>query len=57
MDVLCAPHIAESHGNVHEQGVSEVARIIPDRKQDIKLQMVSYSYYGGDVRIMTCKSE
>ena len=56
MDVLCAPHIMSTMEMCNEKGVSDVIRIIPDPKQDIGFQIMSYFHYSGDVRIVTCES-
>jgi hypothetical protein len=38
----------------NQEGVSAVVRAIPNPKQDIGLQIMSYFHYSGEVRIVTC---
>jgi hypothetical protein len=56
MEVSCAPHIRNIMDMCNQNGVAEVVRIIPDPKQDIGLQIMSYFHYSGDVHIVTCES-
>lgn len=56
MDLACAPHIESAMDMCNEKGVAQVVRIIPDPRQDIGMQIMSYFHYGGDVRIVTCES-
>ena len=56
MDLACAPHIESAMDLCDEKGVAQVVRIIPDARQDIGMQIMSHFHYGGDVRIVTCKS-
>jgi anti-anti-sigma regulatory factor len=54
MEVSCAPHIRNIMDMCNQKGVSEVVRVIPDPKQDIGLQIMSYFHYSGEVRVVTC---
>jgi len=54
MEVSCAPHIRNIMDMCNQKGVSEVVRIIPDPRQDIGLQIMSYFHYSGEVRVTTC---
>ena len=56
MDIACAPHIESAMDLCNGKGVAQVVRIIPDPRQDIGMQIMSYFHYGGDVRIVTCAS-
>jgi hypothetical protein len=56
MDLACAPHIESAMDMCNEKGVAQVVRIIPDSRQDIGMQIMSYFHYGGDVRIVTCET-
>ena len=56
MDLACAPHIESAMDMCNEKGVAQVVRIIPDPRQDIGMQIMSYFHYGGDVRIITCET-
>lgn len=56
MDIACAPHIESAMDLCNEKGVTQVVRIIPDPRQDIGMQIMSYFHYGGDVRIITCET-
>jgi anti-anti-sigma regulatory factor len=54
MEVSCAPHIRNIMEMCNQEGVSAVVRAIPNPKQDIGLQIMSYFHYSGEVRIVTC---
>lgn len=56
MDVLCAPPLENIMNLCNEKGVAAIARVIPDSKRDIGLQIMSYFHYDADVRIVTCTS-
>ena len=56
MEIACAPHIESAMDMCNEKGVAQVVRIIPDPRQDIGMQIMSYFHYGGDVRIITCET-
>src|ERR1043166_4254280 len=56
MDSACAPHIESAMDLCNGKGVAQVVRIIPDPRQDIGMQIMSYFHYGGDVRIVTCET-
>lgn len=56
MDVSCVTEIRSIMKVCNQKGVSEVVRVIPDPKQDIGLQIMSYFHYRGDVHITTCAS-
>jgi anti-anti-sigma regulatory factor len=53
MEVSCAPHIRNIMDMCNQNGVAEVARIIPDPRQDIGLQIMSYFHYSSEVRVVT----
>ena len=56
MEVTCAPHLERIMELCDKKGVSAVVRIIPNPRQDIGLQIMSYFHYRPDVRITTCKN-
>ena len=56
MDVSCASQIRNIMEICNESGVAHVVRVIPNPKQDIGLQIMSYFHYRNDVRIVTCPS-
>ena len=56
MDLACAPHIESAMDLCNEKGVAQVVRIIPDPRQDIGMQIMSYFHYGDGVRIATCET-
>ena len=56
LEVSCAPYIRNIMEMCNEKGVTEVVRVIPNPKQDIGLQIMSYFHYRGDVHITTCAS-
>ncbi|MEY2519698.1 MAG: hypothetical protein QOF24_1457 [Verrucomicrobiota bacterium] len=56
MDVLCASTVEDIMNLCNEKGVAAVARVIPDPKRDIGLQIMSYFHYDPHVRIVTCAS-
>jgi anti-anti-sigma regulatory factor len=56
MEVSCAPHIRNIMEMCNQNGVSDIVRAIPNPKQDIGLQIMSYFHYSGDVHIVTCES-
>lgn len=56
MDVSCAPYLEKIMDLCNAKGVSTVVRVIPDPRQDIGLQIMSYFHYGGDVQIAACES-
>ena len=56
MDVACAPQLEHIMQSCDEKGVSAVARVIPDPRRDIGLQIMSYFHYRPEVRITTCRS-
>jgi hypothetical protein len=37
----------------NQNGVAEVLRVIPDPRQDIGLQIMSYFHYSSEVRVVT----
>ena len=54
MDVACAPRLEKIMQLCNAKGVSAVVRVVPDKRRDIGLQIMSYFHYGPDVRIFTC---
>ncbi len=56
MDISCAAPLESIMKLCNEKGVATVARIIPDPKRDIGLQIMSYFHYGPGVRIVTCET-
>lgn len=56
MDVACAPHLKSIMEMCNQKRISRVVRVIPDPKQDIGFQIMSYFHYRGEVQIMTCSS-
>jgi anti-anti-sigma regulatory factor len=56
MDVACAPHLEKIMQLCNAKGVSVVARVVPDKRRDIGLQIMSCFHYGPDVRIFTCNN-
>ena len=54
MEDSCAPHIRNIMDMCNQNGVAEVVRVIPDPRQDIGLQIMSYFHYSSEVRIVTC---
>lgn len=56
MDMSCAPQLKRIMKLCNAAGVTAVARIIPDQKRDIGLQIMSYFHYDPGVRIVTCAS-
>ena len=54
MEVSCAPHIRNIMDMCNQNGVAEVVRVIPDPRQDIGLQIMSYFHYSSEVRVVTC---
>ncbi len=56
MDVACAPFIEKAMDMCNEKGASMVVRVIPDRRRDIGLQIMSVFHYRGDVQILTCET-
>jgi anti-anti-sigma regulatory factor len=56
MDVSCASVVAEIMDLCNEAGVATVVRVIPEPRQDIGLQIMSFFHYGNNVCIATCTS-
>lgn len=56
MDVSCASVVAEIMDLCNEAGVAAVVRVIPEPRQDIGLQIMSFFHYGNHVCIETCAS-
>jgi hypothetical protein len=56
MDISCVPHLENIMKVCNEKGVATVARIVPDPKRDIGLQIMSYFHYGPGVRVVTCET-
>jgi anti-anti-sigma regulatory factor len=56
MDVACVPHLEKIMKLCNAKGVSGVVRVVPDKRRDIGLQIMSYFHYGPNVRIFTCKN-
>ena len=56
MDISCAPALENIMNLCNEAGVALVARVIPDPRCDIGLQIMSYFHYDAAVRIVTCVS-
>jgi len=55
MDIACAPHLEQIMQLCNEKGVSAVVRVMPARRRDIGLQIMSYFHYGPEVLITTCR--
>jgi hypothetical protein len=56
MDVSCASVVAKIMNLCNEACVATVVRVIPQPKQDIGLQIMSFFHYRSDVQIQTCTS-
>ena len=54
MELSCAPDVEKIMQICNDKGVSAVARVIPDPRRDIGLQIMSYFHYGPEVRIVAC---
>ena len=54
MEIDCATHLERIMNLCNEKGVATVARIIPDPRRDIGLQIMSYFHYDPEVRVVTC---
>ena len=53
MDSAAARHIAEIMDALAEKGVVSVARVIPDPRKDIGLNILSQFHYGPEIQIAT----
>ena len=56
MDLACVPHLEKIMKLCNAKGVSAVVRVVPDKRRDIGLQIMSYFHYGPDVQIFTCNN-
>ncbi len=56
MDVNCAPHIKRTMDYCNRKGVGTVARVIPDPRKDIGLNIMSLFHYRRGIPIATCKT-
>lgn len=56
MDRLCAAPIQKIMQLCNAARVGVVARVVPDRRRDIGLQIMSFFNYGKQVRVVTCAS-
>ena len=56
MDVACVPHLEEIMELCDAKGVSAVVRVVPDKRRDIGLQIMSRFHYRPTVKISTCTS-
>ncbi|MBA2434164.1 MAG: hypothetical protein H0V54_03585 [Chthoniobacterales bacterium] len=56
MDPLCASPIQKIMQLCNDAQVAVVARVVPDRRRDIGLQIMSSFHYGKQVRVVTCAS-
>ncbi|MGZ5002054.1 MAG: DUF4339 domain-containing protein [Chthoniobacterales bacterium] len=54
MDPACVPSLEKIMEACNEKGVSAIARVVPDPKRDIGLQILSQFHYGANVSIVTC---
>ena len=54
MDLACAPFIAKVMDRCNDRGIKKVIRVIPDKRKDIGLSIMSVFHYDRHVRIVTC---
>src|SRR5579859_6813922 len=54
MDLGCVPSIEKVMDWCNDAGIKMVVRIIPDRRKDIGLDIMSLFHYRRGVRIVTC---
>lgn len=56
MDEDCVDEIAKVMDLLKTHGIELVVRIIPDRRKDIGLSILSVFHYGRSVRTVTCET-
>jgi hypothetical protein len=56
MDLACVPHLEWMMDMCNRMGVEVVARVIPNPKKDIGMNIMSVFHYQRRVRIVTCKT-
>ena len=56
MDLGCVPHIKTMMKLCDKKGVAMVARVIPDPRKDIGLNILSLFHYDRRVQIVTCET-
>jgi hypothetical protein len=56
MEVGCAEPIRATMDALRGRGVSQIIRVIPDKKKDIGFTVMSYFHYGPDVSFQTVES-
>ena len=54
METSCIPIIRQIMDRLNEQGIKQVVRVIPDRRKDVGLNIMSLFHYRRDVSIVTC---
>ena len=56
MGLACVPYIEQVMDFCDDRNVAMVVRIIPDRRKDIGLNIMSLFHYRRGVRIVTCET-
>jgi len=53
MELDCAPHITKIMDACNTAGIGTVVRVVPDRRKDIGLNILSIIHYGRGVHVLT----